>query len=413
LIFLAMLPGMIQSIDTPDFEDALKLRHIERLYQIGRLTFPIGFLVHGFFIWLFTYLDVLEMAYFNAGSTLLWVSVYLLIGRTRFIFTLTFLIFLEVLLHALMAIYYVGPNLGFHYWLIAFVPSTALLFGFSFWRRIILSAAFVLAFVACVYYGQNYPPVYPQKGLFVDVLGIVNLLSAVANVAFISHVTKGISDKAEIGLALAHAQSEELLHNILPEKIASRLKKEGRTIADGFAQATILFADIVGFTKFSQTISPGKLVAILNDIFSRFDDLAEKHGLEKIKTIGDAYMVAAGIPEERKDHAQAMAQFALEMLDVLKAYGKETGIPIQIRVGINSGPVVAGVIGKRKFIYDLWGDSVNTAARMESHGESGQIQVTESTFHLLESDFNLTSRGAIEVKGKGKMTTYWLQSRHS
>ncbi len=206
-------------------------------------------------------------------------------------------------------------------------------------------------------------------------------------------------------------QSERLLLNILPEEIANRLKRGDSTIADTFANATVLFADIVGFTKLSARVSPTQLVSLLNEIFSTFDQLAERHGLEKIKTIGDAYMVVGGLPTPRSDHANAIAEMALDMLDAISDFSNTHHQDFSIRIGINSGPVVAGVIGIKKFIYDLWGDTVNTASRMESHGKPGCIQVTSTTYQLLQEKYIFESRGAIEVKGKGLMNTYLLQCR--
>lgn len=212
-------------------------------------------------------------------------------------------------------------------------------------------------------------------------------------------------------LKIERDRTEELLLNILPATIADRLRSGEDSIAEGYAETTVLFADIVGFTDISQRITPTRLVRLLNELFSVFDDLADLHGLEKIKTIGDAYMVAAGLPEHRDDHAEAIADMALDMRQALGDFQQAVGKPLQIRVGINSGPLVAGVIGKKKFIYDLWGDSVNLAARMESHGVPGEIQVTEATYHLLRDHFDLESRGDVEIKGKGEMPVWLVKGR--
>jgi class 3 adenylate cyclase len=211
----------------------------------------------------------------------------------------------------------------------------------------------------------------------------------------------------------ANVKAEKLLLNILPGSIAARLKETPETIAESFADSTVLFADIVGFTVLSQKVTATKLVEMLNVLFSRFDDLTEKHGLEKIKTIGDAYMAAAGLPEATSNHAQVIADMALDMRLVMKDFTESAGEPLEIRIGINSGPVVAGVIGKKKFIYDLWGDAVNTAARMESHGIPGEIQVSQSTWELLKDDYELESRGPISVKGKGSMSVWLLKGAKS
>jgi class 3 adenylate cyclase len=206
------------------------------------------------------------------------------------------------------------------------------------------------------------------------------------------------------------AKSERLLLNVLPAPIAARLRDSHGTIADGFAEVTVLFADIVDFTTMSAAVAPEQVVELLNGLFSRFDRLTERHGLEKIKTIGDAYMVAGGLPLPREDHAEAVADMALDMVKELDALDDELGA-MQLRIGIDTGPVVAGVIGVRRFIYDLWGDTVNTASRMESHGIPGGIQVTERTYEKLRDRYSFVERGTVVVKGKGEMRTWLLQAR--
>jgi len=206
-------------------------------------------------------------------------------------------------------------------------------------------------------------------------------------------------------------KSDRLLLSILPEPIAERLKQSPETIADSFAEVTVLFADIVGFTKLWSRISPVDLVELLNEIFSAFDRLAEKNKLEKIKTIGDAYMVVGGLPIPCENHAQAIAQMALDMQREIARFNLGNHEPFSIRIGINTGPVVAGVIGRNKFTYDLWGDTVNTASRMESHGIANSIQITEATYERIKDTFVVQKRGEIEVKGKGPMTTYLLLDR--
>lgn len=219
---------------------------------------------------------------------------------------------------------------------------------------------------------------------------------------------EGLVDQRTKELKAEKATSERLLLNVLPAPIAERLKTGESLIVDRFDQVTVLFADIVGFTAMSSRTSPEALVTMLNELFSRFDRLAAKHGIEKIKTIGDAYMVVAGIPQPLADHATAMAHMALDMNEAIKEYSTKAGAELQLRIGIHSGSVVAGVIGEKKFIYDLWGDTVNTASRMESTGVPGRIHVTEVTYLKLRDNFDLEQRPQIEVKGKGLMTTYLL-----
>jgi adenylate cyclase len=207
------------------------------------------------------------------------------------------------------------------------------------------------------------------------------------------------------------ATSERLLLNVLPKPIADRLRNERRLIVDQLPAVTVLFADIADFTLLAAHVSPDELIEWLNDVFSAFDDLANTYGLEKIKTIGDAYMAAAGLPTPRPDHAEAAAAMALGMLERVNGMTTPRGDPFHIRIGMDSGPVVAGVIGTSKFSYDLWGDAVNTASRMEAHGLSDRIQVTPATYELLSPHFQLEARGLIPVKGKGDMQTYWLLGR--
>jgi class 3 adenylate cyclase len=251
-------------------------------------------------------------------------------------------------------------------------------------------------------------------------LGITLLVLLLEGILVFRPAVKKIQDT--LGkLALEQAQSENLLLNILPHPIAQRLKQsqpssnktktDNIMIADGYNDATVMFADIVGFTNLSSRIPPQQLVNLLNQIFSRFDLIAESYKLEKIKTIGDAYMVVGGLPNPRTDHAEAIAIMAIDMLDAIAQFNVDTGEAFQIRIGINSGAVVAGVIGIKKFTYDLWGDTVNIASRMESHGIPGRIHVSEATYELLKDNFLFEERGVTSIKGKGEMQTYWLKGK--
>ncbi len=215
----------------------------------------------------------------------------------------------------------------------------------------------------------------------------------------------------ERALEQERARSDALLHNILPEEIASRLRTEPGIIAEGADQVSVLFADIVDFTPFAETLSPEELVRLLDGLFTVFDDLCGQHGVEKIKTIGDAYMAVAGVPRLDPDHAASIAELALEMQAAAALFAEHWPGPLALRIGISSGPVVAGVIGHRKFAYDLWGDTVNTASRMESHGTPGGIQVSAATYALLRDEYTFGGPQVTEVKGKGTIETYLLRGR--
>ena len=222
----------------------------------------------------------------------------------------------------------------------------------------------------------------------------------------------GALERSLADLTREREKSERLLRNILPDTIAERLKNNVSTIAETYSSVSVLFADLCGFTTFSERVDASQLVDLLDDIFSAFDHLANAYGVEKIKTIGDAYMAVAGLPEARDDHAEAVAGMALGMLEAFRGVMRNRGLSMEVRIGIHSGPVVAGVIGKHKFSYDLWGDTVNTASRMESHGEPSRVHVSQGTYTLLQDRYRFTDRGEMNVKGKGMQQTYFLLGRH-
>jgi class 3 adenylate cyclase len=224
-----------------------------------------------------------------------------------------------------------------------------------------------------------------------------------------SYRKKRIIEAQQKTIERERERADALLYNVLPEAIAERLKLGPTRIAEHFGQVTVLFGDIAGFTPMSAEMSPQDLVATLDEVFTAFDDIAQRHGLEKIKTIGDAYMAVGGVPTARADHAQAVARMALEMRDLIAGRSFFGARQLRMRIGIHTGPAVAGVIGRKKFIYDLWGDTVNTASRMESHGAPGEIHVTEATRAALGDGWVLEERGVSEIKGKGPMRTWWLK----
>jgi len=248
---------------------------------------------------------------------------------------------------------------------------------------------------------------YPESFVVATVwLGVTALAAGVG--AYLLESLRRQAWDASRQLARERERSEALLHNLLPEAVAERLKQEPGRIAEAHDAATVLFADLVRFTSLAARIPAAELVALLDAIFTRFDELAARLGLEKIKTIGDSYMVVGGVPTPRDDHATAIAELALGMHAVIATWPAVDGEPLAVRIGVHTGPVVAGVIGSRKLAYDVWGDTVNLASRMESHGVEGQIQVSESTYALLRDTYELTPRGTVAVKGKGEVRTWLL-----
>ena len=220
--------------------------------------------------------------------------------------------------------------------------------------------------------------------------------------------------RAEAAMELEYERSETLLSNILPSSIADRLKDPAHNIiADKYDDASVLFADIAGFTERASDMPPEQLIRFLNRLYSDFDALVDKHGLEKIKVSGDSYMVVSGVPNPRADHVEALASFALDMAEAASLLRDSRGNPLPLRIGLASGPVVAGVVGSRRFFYDVWGDAVNVASRMESTDSVGRIQVPENVYQRLRGDFVLQERGVVDVKGKGRMRTWYLVGRNS
>jgi class 3 adenylate cyclase len=367
---------------------------------------PMHLLVTAFFWWLGA--DVL--VYVNFVS----IPLYLLVNRLnqRGLTTLAFGIGMtELLVHQVLCAHFAGWESGFQYYVLCvaffafFIPMRSRFLN-AFW--------FLLSLSTFVAIDMRYNPGTPYYALdpgALRVMYFVNVCMAMTAMGIIAFYYSWAADKAEEALAAEHRKSEALLRNILPAPIVARLKAEGRGLSDGFEGATILFADIVGFTSLCERVPPRELTHMLNRVFSVLDDLVERHGLEKIKTIGDAYMVASGVPEAREDHAAAMAELALEIRKTARDLRMPDGRALSLRIGMNSGPVVAGVIGKKKFIYDLWGDTVNTASRMESHGVPGEIQVSQASHDLLCGQYVLEARGEVDVKGKGKLPVWLLKGQ--
>ena len=269
-------------------------------------------------------------------------------------------------------------------------------------------AAFVLIFLLLGIAGEMLISDADLPVGFTSTMLALNVIGA-ASVAFtLLAVFAQQRNAALTALRAEQEKSEALLVNILPGSIAARLKAANQTIADHFDATSILFADVVDFTPLSQRLSPAEMVGILDRLFSHFDALVERHGLEKIKTVGDCYMAAAGVPDPHRDHARRAALLALDMREAVATSAVAGREGLELRIGINSGPVVAGVIGRKRFLYDLWSDAVNTASRMESHGTPGEIQITRETYELLKDEFVCRRRGRIPVKGKGEMETWYL-----
>ena len=288
-------------------------------------------------------------------------------------------------------------------WFLVVAVATVLLLIHE--SRLVLSGYIALSLVSFIVCGSRCfesPPLFALGPEGSVVAHSVTFVSVFATVILLTLAWAKEVRSAEEELTNANNRMEVLLANMLPPSVSDRLRRDGKTFADGIAECSVMFVDIVGFTKMSSKLSPGELVKLLDEIFSRFDELTANAGLEKIKTIGDSYMVAAGLPDRRTDHAHALIKLAMDMQAVIRDYG------MHIRCGINSGGVVAGVIGRKRFIYDLWGDTVNVASRMESQGVTDEIQITESTANLVREEFEVVRQEDIFIKGKGNMPVFFV-----
>jgi class 3 adenylate cyclase len=376
------------------------------VYAFTNWCMLLALCTHLAYIGLFSLVGIHELVLFNLCSVGLFICC-LLISRRGYTVTAMGAAEVEVAAHAIVATLFIGILAGFHYHALLVVVVGFLFSQVPIGIRFGLAAAVGASYVALILHSMHAAPWVVVDPAIVDRFALLNSSVFVMTLAGICWYYTLAVQTAREALREEFARSESLLHNILPVSVANRLKEES-AIADRFEDCTVLFADMAVFTAWSAQHEPLEIVRRLNEIFSAFDELAEKHGLEKIKTIGDAYMVAAGIPDARPDHADAMARMALDMQAYVRDMRDRLGIDLAIRVGMHSGPAVAGVIGLRKFIYDLWGDTVNTAARMESHGITDQIQVSERTADLLGDRFELQERGVQFMKGKGQMRTFLL-----
>lgn len=386
-------------------DDDAETRWKKQVLSLSALLIPILLLVIGILYLLFN--EAVAGFIYASFAVYIWANLAIFIRVHRNPYFLFWAISVTaLLLHLIVAL-----NLG------SFVNSGAIvMWGFAF----------------PVVYGLLFIPVrqvLPLFGLFIiniiiqailqtqlrqsinlppNIIAIIFMLNIITPSFVILLIIGYFIHQRDIAFKLLKGEqvkAENLLLNILPSEIADILKNENRVIADHFDNASILFADVVNFTPLSASMSAVQLVELLNEIFSYFDLLVEKYDLEKIKTIGDCYMVASGVPRPRPDHAQALISMGLEMINYVTHHSFQ-GRQITFRIGINSGAVVAGVIGRKKFIYDLWGDAVNTASRMESHGSVGTIQITDATYDLIKNEFECESRGVVNIKGKGEMAVW-------
>lgn len=378
-----------------------------RWMALANIGYPFCIIVHIFYLITFYFLNLEVLFYFNFLSCAVFLTcVYM--SKKGYYYSGFALACLEVFIHASLCIYFLGWESGFHYLIFASSACVYLAPPGKYLYKFLIFFTNAVGYLYLHYLAQTYNHMIMFRPVVVYWFSIVNIITLFFVLAIWGFAYSVAATRVEEALDFEHQRSEKLLYNVLPAEIAKKLKIFGGTIADMYPSASVMFIDLVNFSELAKRLGPVKLVDILNDIFSQIDDVVERHGLEKIKTIGDSYMVSAGVPRLRHDHAIAIAEMAIDVMDTFKNIMLDNGERIQIRIGISSGEVIAGVIGKKRFIYDLWGDSVNMASRMEATGLPGKIQISESTYKHLANHYILEKRDAIYVKGKGLITTYFL-----
>ena len=379
-----------------------------RFWVFARVSYFVAFLAHVIFLGVFLLVDVPSLALFNVLSVTIWGGCILSHVRGHYRAPVVPAL-LEVSAHAALATVVLGTESGFYLYVLAgiFVP-----FLIPFWstlQRWVMATAAALIFAGCLLYSIALPPYQVLPGWLEDAFVVGNSLGIGISIIAVISTYEWVVVRAEQALEEAKNRADNLLHSMLPRSVAEELKENPGTIAQRHDEVRVIFVDLVGFTELSGRMEPEAVIDLLNRVFSAFDDAVERLPVEKIKTIGDAYMAASGAPEPHADHAGAIADLALEIRDQVRLLARDDGLPLEVRIGIHSGEVMAGVIGRRKPAYDLWGDTVNTASRMEASGVPGRIQVSEATARLLRGHYQLAPRGPVEIAGKGVMETWFLE----
>ena len=382
-----------------------------RFHILTRISYPLGVLAHAGFLVLFWFLDLKVLAAFNVLSVAIFSFAIWQQSKGNIKWSVFLLLFFEMPIHAVLATLYVGAFSAF--WLHLLISISIILLAPFLTRRFRYISCLVLSLmiVGIVSYSKLATPLQPIS-TEVEVFFFANNVFVLVFVltAVIASYDLAVQ-RAEQALQLEFSRAEALLLNILPVEIARRLKAQEEPLADTHESVSVLFADLAGFTDISRKMSANELVTLLNDLFSRFDKLAAEHGAEKIKTIGDAYMVATGLSGSVADHAEKIADLALGMQKAFGEFRRDNNVDLKLRIGVHSGAVIAGVIGKQKFSYDLWGNTVNVASRMESEGVADQIQISTETRELLSDRYQTTSRGEIQIKGHRPRATYLLEGK--
>ena len=381
----------------------------QRYYIIFAIwLYGYSLIIHCIFAIIFYYFSVISLFWFNLFSVILFTTIIFLNAK-GWHNTCAIVAALEVVAHATMASYILGWESGFHYYILVLSLGTMMSPWMQLPLRVFLVISYGLIYAAIWLVLLDHLPYDLMASVKIGKpFGFFNIISVACSGGFVVSLYRHAISNMQNDLKIQKQRVDDLLHNVLPVQIANRLKQGEENIADQIDSATVLFADIEGFTKFSSTVNSRELVALLNQVFSIFDTLTEKHHVEKIKTLGDGYMVVAGLQNDGSPHAQRAFHFAYEMLQEFQNWKIKRDLPFGLRVGLHSGTITAGVIGTKKFIYDVWGDTVNTAQRMESHGIAGHISLSNDAYQLLQTPYQMQEK-MIDVKGKGAIKSWLFQ----
>lgn len=384
-----------------------------RFYLVGHISYHFACTTH--FMWIFLFLGIGVYPLFGANIISVCIYILLIMMNRRGQHKIAMVIgMLEIVIHQVLATYMVGYESGF----IIFILVVSLFpFIMPAWKgpyKGILFAMMVAGYLFVELVARHSTPVYILDGTLINILRITNIFFGFVILALMAAYFHYAVTKTEKKLEDEYEKSEKLILNILPGEIAAEIKEKGYTEARQFDEVTVLFTDIQNFTQFSEKLSPAKLVSEIDNMFKAFDHIISTYGIEKIKTIGDSYMCVSGMPKVTQAHATEMIRAAFEMQEYVQQHaarlvnqGRE---PFGIRIGIHTGPVVAGVVGVKKYAYDIWGDTVNIASRMQSSGEVGKINISGATYALIKDQFRCTSRGRIQAKHKGEIEMYFVES---
>lgn len=386
-----------------------------RFYKLSNLVLTLGMFVHLHWIFYFYYISSYPMSMMNIFSVLIYIS-SIILNRKGMHFTSSIIMVLEIIIHQFIAVFYFGTNGGFQYYILVISLFPFLMPRGKWFIKISLSLICIISFMFINFFWiRIFEPIQRLDSIHIGYLNLSNTLFSFISLTLSGAFYSIAMHDTEDEIKLEKQKSDNLLLNILPLNVAQELKLYGKTKAQLHDHVTIMFTDFKDFTKLSEELTARELVKIIDYYFRAFDQILSKYHIEKIKTIGDAYMCVSGFQIDSKTAANNMILCALDILELIHSEKilpkNSTNRSFDIRIGINTGSVVAGVVGETKFAYDIWGDAVNTASRMEKLGEVNTINISEATYHLVKDNFSFQSRGEIEVKNKGIMHTYFLRPR--